>query len=220
MAVKSQSDWLVPAGLIALSLIPVLASAVRLWEIGGSAPIKPENARFFAMPVPIVLHIVGFTIFCILGAFQFSPVLRRSRPRLHRAIGWFVIPCGLVGAMSGLWMVQFYPSVDVGMLRFDGSYLYITRLLAGSAMVLFLLLGLAAILRRDIASHSAWMMRGYALGIGAGTQVFTHIPWLLFPSIHSELARTLCMAAGWVINILVVEFLLFAKRGDTYQLEY
>lgn len=52
------------------------------------------------------------------------------------------------------------------------------------------------------------MMRSYALGLGAGTQVFTHIPWLLFPSIQGELARTLCMAAGWGINLAVAEWLI------------
>ncbi len=45
------------------------------------------------------------------------------------------------------------------------------------------------------------MMRSYALGLGAGTQVLTHLPWYLFPSIHGELARTLFMAAGWGINL-------------------
>ena len=48
----------------------------------------------------------------------------------------------------------------------------------------------------------------YALGLGAGTQAFTHIPWLLFPGIHGGLARTLCMAAGWALNLVVAEWLI------------
>ena len=46
-------------------------------------------------------------------------------------------------------------------------------------------------------------MRRYALGMGAGTQVLTHIPWFVFPGLHGELARTLCMGAGWAINLAV-----------------
>ena len=42
--------------------------------------------------------------------------------------------------------------------------------------------------------------------MGAGTQVFTHILWFVFPSMQGELARTVCMAAGWAINIGVAEW--------------
>ena len=36
-----------------------------------------------------------------------------------------------------------------------------------------LVLGFAAIRRRDIAAHRAWMIRAYAIGLAAGTQAFT-----------------------------------------------
>ncbi len=92
--------------------------------------------------------------------------------------------------------------------------LYVIRLVAGSAIALSLVLGVAAILRRDIAQHKAWMMRGYAIGLGAGTQAFTHLPWFLFPDIQGELARTLCMGAGWAINLAVAEW--FIARGRSH----
>jgi len=67
-------------------------------------------------------------------------------------------------------------------------------------------LAMAAIRRRNIPSHVSWMTRAYALGMGAGTQVFTHVPWFLFPDMQGELARTVCMTAGWVINIGLAEW--------------
>ena len=78
-------------------------------------------------------------------------------------------------------------------------------------MSLFICLGFAAVRRRNIAHHRAWIMRGYALGIGAGTQVLTHLPWFLFPSIQGELARTLFMGAGWVINLAAVEWIFLRE---------
>jgi Predicted membrane protein (DUF2306) len=89
--------------------------------------------------------------------------------------------------------------------------LYAIRLLVGAAMAWFLGLGFLAIRRFDIAHHRAWMMRSYALGLGAGTQVLTHVPWFLFPSIQGELARTICMGAGWVINLVLAEWLISRK---------
>ena len=109
-------------------------------------------------------------------------------------------------------MTQFYPLANYPPVNFDGPVLYAIRLLVGSAMALCLCLGFAAIRKRDIPHHRAWMMRGYALGLGAGTQVFTHFPMFLFPSIQGELARTLCMGAGWAINLAVAEWLISRER--------
>ena len=203
MTAPTKSDWLIPAGLIALSLIPVAAGTVRLVQLGGGAEITPDNARFFAAPLPVALHIISATIYCVLGAFQFSSGFRRRKPNWHRAAGRILVPCGLIAALSGLWMTHFYPPV-MG----DGPILYAIRLLVGSAMVLFICLGLTAILRRDFPHHRAWMMRGYALGLGAGTQALTHLPWFLFPSIQGELARALFMGAGWAINLAVAEWII------------
>jgi hypothetical protein len=118
---------------------------------------------------------------------------------------------GLHAALTALWMNQFYPAANLrGLLPadFDGPSLYAARLLVGAAIALSLYLGRAAAMRRDIRQHRAWMMRGYALGLGAGTQTFTHIPWFLFPGIHGELARTLFMAAGCALNLVVAEWLI------------
>lgn len=207
MTFATKSEWFVPAGLVALSAVPVLAGALRILRLCGEVQITPDDARFFAAPLPVVLHIVTATIFCVIGALQFAPGLRRRSPDWHRMAGRALVPCGLVAALSGLWMTQFYPPGVNPPASFDGPFVYAFRLMAGSAMALFLCLGLAAILRRDIPRHRVWMMRGFALGLGAGTQVFTHIPWFLLPGIQGELARTVFMGAGWAINLAVVEWL-------------
>lgn len=209
----ARRDWLIPAGLLALSFIPALAGSLRLIQLGTGAAITPENARFFAAPLPVVLHLVSSLLFCVLGAFQFVPGLRRSKPAWHRIAGRLLVPAGLISAFSALWMTQLYPVGFESPASFDGPMLYVIRLVAGSAMALSLVLGVAAILRRDIAQHKAWMMRGYAIGLGAGTQAFTHLPWFLFPDIQGELARTLCMGAGWAINLAVAEWFIARKRS-------
>jgi len=159
------------------------------------------------------VHIISVTIFCVLGAFQFAPGFRRRKPDWHRVAGRVVVPCGLISALTGLWMAHYYPWP-----HYDGTLLYAIRLLAGFAMVLFIYLGMAAIWRRDIPGHRPWMMRGYALGLGAGTQVLTHMPWFLFPSIRGEPTRALFMGAGWAINLAVVEWILMRERTQVLHL--
>lgn len=193
-----------------LSAVPVIAGAVRVTELTGGADITPANARFFAVLLPVVLHIISASLYCVLGAFQFAPGFRRRHRGWHRAAGRVLVPCGLVAALSGLWMTLFYP-LPAG----DGALLSAFRILFGSAMVLSIVLGFTAIRRRDIARHSAWMMRGYAIGLGAGTQALTHLPWVVIVGTPGEFTRALLMLAGWVINLAVVELVIREQRTRT-----
>ncbi len=198
---KARAKWLVPAGLLLLSAIPLAAGAFRLTELAGGADITPANARFFASPLPVVLHIVSAAVYAILGAFQFVTSFRRRRPGWHRAAGRLLVLCGLLVGLSGLWMTLFYPW-PAG----DGALLYALRLLFGSAMVVSIVLGFAAIRRGDVMGHRAWMLRGYAIGLGAGTQALTLAAGELIAGPPSELSRALLMGAAWVINLAVAEW--------------
>jgi hypothetical protein len=44
--------------------------------LSGSAEITLANARFFASPLPVVVHIVSASVYAILGAFQFASGFR------------------------------------------------------------------------------------------------------------------------------------------------
>ncbi|TMC09614.1 MAG: DUF2306 domain-containing protein [Chloroflexi bacterium] len=197
-------EWLVPAGLILLTAVPVIAGADRVGQLASGGPVTPDNARFFSMPLPVVVHIISASVFCFLGAFQFVPSLRRRRPRWHRLAGRLLVPSGVAAALAGIWMTLFseLPAGDDGLLT-------VFRLVFGSAMVLSLVLGFVAILRRDVASHQAWMMRGYAIGVGAGTQVLTSLPAdLILGRMPEGVLRALLLGAGWAINLAVAEWLL------------
>jgi uncharacterized membrane protein len=213
MTSSDRADWLIPAGLVTLSAIPTVAGLARVAQLAVGGGITPDDARFFVAPVPVVLHILSSVIFCLLGAFQFSPGLRRRCANWHRGAGRVLIPFGLLAALAGVWMAHFYPPGINPPGSFDGPFVYALRVAAGSAMALSLCLGFAAIRKRDIPSHRAWMLRGYALGLGAGTQVVTHLPWYLLPDIQGELARTLFMAAGWAVNLAVAEWSISRERG-------
>jgi uncharacterized membrane protein len=164
------------AGLLTLAVIPSLAGVFRLTELAGGADITPENARFFASPAPVVVHVLTAVPFSVLGAFQFVPAIRRRHPGRHRAVGRFLVACGLAAALSGLWMTLLYPPADS-----DGVPLTGLRLFFGLAMAASLALAFAAARWRDLARHRAWMFRGYAIGMGAGTQTLLFIPPLGLP---------------------------------------
>jgi hypothetical protein len=50
------------------------------------------------------------------------------------------------------------------------------------------------------------MMRGYAIGLGAGTQVLTLLAGELIAGPPTELSGALLNGAGWVINLAIAEW--------------
>lgn len=200
--VQTRVRWLTPSLLLALTAVPVAAGVARLvWLATGE--IQPDSARFAASPAPLVLHILSISVFGVLGAFQFAPTIRTRWPHWHRIAGRVLAPAGLIAAVTGLWMTLMYaPGVN------DGPLLFAMRLVFGSAMAVSLVLGLEAIRRRDVVEHVAWMVRAYAIGMGAGTQVLTIAPWFLLVGPTHELSRAMLMGAGWIINIAAAEWII------------
>ncbi|MGZ3273489.1 MAG: DUF2306 domain-containing protein [Caulobacteraceae bacterium] len=205
---QARPRWRAPVALLALSTVPVLAGVTRLIQLAAGVPGKEEDLRFFASPLPVTLHIVAASVFCVWGAFQLGADRSRIRRRWHGWSGRLLVPCGLGAALSGLWMTQFYPPIGS-----DSSVLHCMRLAFGSAMTAALVLGLLAIRRRDFRAHEAWMIRSYSIGQGAGTQVLTHLPWLLLAGAPGPLSRAVLMGAGWLINILVAEWIIFRRSS-------
>ena len=200
---KGSREWFVIVGLLVLSFIPITAGAFRLNQLSGGAQITPANARFFASPLPVIVHIVSASLFAILGAFQFAAGFRRRWPAWHRVVGRVLVVCGLLVGFSGLWMTIFYPR-PVG----DGNFLSALRLLFGSTMIVSIVLSFVAIRRGDVTRHSAWMMRGYAIGLGAGTQALILMAGEMIAGKPSELSRALLIGASWVINLAVSEWVI------------
>ena len=158
----------VPFVLATLFLIPIVAGSLRVLELSGGPLLLPENPRMTASPAPVVVHIISAITYLLLGAVQFSARFRRRWPRWHRRAGAVLMLLGLAVAFSGLWMTAFYDRQPG-----TGELAYIFRLLFGTGMAASIILGFAAIRRTEVARHRMWMIRAYALALGAGTQIFT-----------------------------------------------
>lgn len=200
----SKADWLIPAGLLAISFIPIVAGVLRVAPLGAGVAITPENARFAATPIPVVLHIIGAVLFSLLGAFQFSTSLRQRYLQWHKVAGRVVAASGVVAALSGIWMTVMYPIPAA----LQGDLLFGVRLLAGAAMLMAMVLAVTAAMHRDIAKHRAWMIRGYALGMGAGTQVVVLLPWMLILGTPNALHRDVLMSLAWLVNLAIAEMII------------
>jgi uncharacterized membrane protein len=189
----------VPVALVLLSAIPLIAGTLRLIQLAGGPAIIPADHRFASFPLPLVVHILGATTYALVGILQFVPRFRRRHLAWHRRAGRVLAAAGLLVAASALWMTLFYQAQPG-----TGALLYVLRLIFGSAMAACLVLGITAARRRDVPAHRAWMIRAYAIGLAAGTQVFTQgIGGNILPS--GVLSGDLAKGAAWLINLAVAE---------------
>ncbi len=196
------------AGLLVLSAVPMLAGISRVLSLSTGAFKLDGHERFAADPWVAALHMIGATAFATLGAFQFVPSLRRGA--WHRLTGRVLSVLGITAAIAGTSMaLRWSPKA------FDSPALNAIRTVVAIAMITFIVLGVIAARRRQFEAHGAWMLRAYALFLGAGTQVFTAgftaLPFM--QPYMSEGLATVSMAAGWLINALVAEWILRKPSG-------
>jgi len=193
---RPRSGWPAITGLLLLSALPVIAGLLRLGDVS-----DPNRALPVALAVVIVAHIVGMSVFCLLGAFQFSPALR-SRNRWHRTAGRVVLPAGLIAAVS---------SIPIGAL-FTGTPAEVAqatvRVVFGVAMTAFLALGAISIIRRRFTAHGAWLTRAYAIAVTGGTQALVLVLWAIVVGEADAFGETWLVTLGFVINSLVAEVLI------------
>lgn len=207
----SRADWPIPTALIALSIVPLIGGIVRLTSLTSQTVATPDNARFLAAPIPVAIHILASLAFCIIGAFQFAPSFRQRHPEWHRMAGRWLMVAGVIAALSGVWMTVFYTIPQ----PLQGSILYVARLFFGIAMMVSIVLAWSTIRRKNIAGHRTWIMRAYAIGQAAGTQVIIILPYTALLGQPEQFARDILMTAAWIVNLAIVEWI--ARRKPVRQ---
>lgn len=203
----SGAAWPVAVALVVLSLIPLGAGALRLVQLAGGPSLMQADDRFSGFPAALVIHIVGSACFALLGIGQLITRFRRRHPAWHRRTGRVLVAAGLAVVGSALWLTLGYPAQPG-----TGPILFVSRIVAATAMGGFLILGFAAVRRRDIAAHRAWMIRTYALALGAGTQAFTEGFTEAVVGV-GVVSGDLAKLGGWVLNLAVAEWAVRRTAG-------
>lgn len=204
-----RANWLVPLGLLLLGGLNVLFGAMQLDTIQQGPPAVPDEfttMQYFATPIPIVLHIVSGIILNLMSPFQFAPSFRRRWPGWHRWSGRLLIISGVLAALTGMWMNQFFPA-------YGAPFKYPGVMVNSVGLMVSFGLSLRLILVGDVPGHRAWMMRAVAFGLGPATQRLFFIPIFLVYGMMSDLVIGLIIWFGFLVNLAVVEWVLWRERN-------
>ena len=180
-----------------LSVVPLVAGASRIVSMNAPALVSmADNARLAVAGVGVPIHIVSANVFAILGGLA---LLWRRRRERHRLLGKIAGVAGMVAAVSGIWL-----TVVVTPREGTSPLLAVVRLVAASAMGLFIVVGIQAARRRELRRHQVWMARAMAIGFSGATQVLTAgVVFGIFGT--NAWLELLGMTAGYVINLAIAE---------------
>lgn len=209
MPIITKRQALLLAALFVYSFVPTVGGLFRIVELANGPSIMPPNPRAIADPMPIVLHVIGSFVFCIFGAVQFLPNLRRALPRVHQINGYAVAVAGILSAATGLWMTQAFVFPEA----LQGALLYWARVFLSVAMMGLIVSAISSAKCGEVFHHQANMMRAYAIGQGASTQAFLGMATLVLTGIEpTGPLRDGMMVLAWAINLYVAEFLIHRTK--------
>ncbi|MCU1243623.1 MAG: hypothetical protein JWO71_4349 [Candidatus Acidoferrum typicum] len=106
-------------------------------------------------------HILPAVVFMILGPLQFVRGLRTKHRRLHRWCGRIFLTASFVVGVTGLTLA--FGKTIGGVDEKAAITLF------GSFFLIALAKGLWHAIRRELAQHREWMIRGYAVGLAVAT---------------------------------------------------
>lgn len=205
MNTRSWTDIALPVSLLLLGAIPVgFSAAILIWLATDSLP--EDSARYALAPLAISTHALGGLLFGLLGPLQFAPRIRARWPRVHRICGRAFVAGGGLLSISGLAMLARFPDSATWVLQSG-------RFLMAFGVGICLTLAVLAARARNIPRHRAYMIRGYAIGMAAGTQALVLFPYYILIGEPVGLFADLILLSGWIINITVAEWAVRRTAG-------
>lgn len=216
MSLIPTRSWRTPFLLFLIILLPLATSAMRAHWMITTTPdtIKDPNfLHFLELPLPILSHMIGGSFFCLVAILQFTPEIRNSLGPWHRRIGRLAIYVAMIAAVSGIWMVIYYPANPMTLPAMS-----IGRFIFGCLMAFTIIQSMIAVGRRDFANHRAWMFRTFAIATAGGTQGILIITTNAATGILTPLTIATMAWVGWIINGIVAEYLIRrANRTAPYR---
>ncbi|MEM8795765.1 MAG: DUF2306 domain-containing protein [Pseudomonadota bacterium] len=217
MTILSTREWMLLLAIFLYSFVPAFGGLFRIIELAGGFALVPANPRALDAPLPILIHIAASFVFCMIGAVQFLPSVRRRSPRLHRMLGRLVATSGLISALSGLWMTHVFQFPD----SLQGPLLYWIRIGVGLFMAAQILWAVASVRGGNVSAHRSAMLRAYAIGQGASTQAIFGIGWILvFSTELTGFSRDIAMGLAWALNLAIAETMIFLMRDTRNRFDY
>lgn len=191
----------VPLALFLATLLPILLALVQVVQIPLDA-LPEDSKRLTATPILHFVHVLGGATFAILGPIQFGRALLPEFGALHRVLGRVFVATGAMISISSLGLLWHFPGTYS--VAISGG-----RLVFGIGLGVALFMAMQAIATRDLVRHRNWMIRAYALGIGATAVTMVFFPiYLITGEPPQGLVADIAFLGAWTACVLFAEGLV------------
>jgi len=191
----------VPAALFFGTLLTILLALVQVVQIPLGA-LPEDSRRLSATPVWHFMHVLGGATFGILGPIQFGRVLMHKYGFFHRVLGRVFVAAGAMISLSSLGLLWHFPDT-YSMAMSSG------RLVFGIALGVALAIAMRAIYKRDFTRHRNWMIRAYAIGVGATAVSMVFFPiYVITGEPPMGLAADIAFLGAWTACVVLAEDLV------------
>ena len=148
------------AVVLVFAVIRVITDSENL--ANGVIPEEGEFDRRYAQyPILAYAHIIPGVVYLVLAPFQISRRFRNRHLDLHRKMGRFLVPTGILSGVVGVIFGFFF--------SFGGFAEASASVVFGTWFTLALALAYSYIRAGDTVRHRRWMIRAFAIGLGVGT---------------------------------------------------
>lgn len=150
--------------LIAVVMVFAVIRVTIDWSNLTSGVVPPEgefDRRYALQPALAYAHIIPGVVYLLLAPFQVSRRFRNRHLELHRRIGRFLVPTGVVTGVFAVVFGFFF--------SFGGFAEASATLVFGVYFVVALLVAFGAIRAGEQIRHRRWMIRAFAIGLGVGS---------------------------------------------------
>lgn len=186
--------------LLFVTAIQVIMASFRVVQIPtGQLPV--DSLRLLAAPLSIWLHSLAGVLFSVLGPLQFARALRARFGALHRLSGRVFVLSGLVLGLSALSLLVQLDSRATILLD-------VTRAIFGAVLIGTIMLGVRAARAHKMATHRAWMIRSYAIGVGGTSVALVMFPIYLAGGSVTGLVSDMVFVGWWLVTIGISEWVI------------
>ena len=191
----------VPAALYFGILLTIILALVQVVQIPLGA-LPQDSQRLSVVPIWHLMHVLGGATFGILGPIQFGRVLMRRYGLMHRVIGRVFVAAGAMISLSSLSLLWHFP--DTYSVAMSSG-----RLLFGIALGVALAIAMQTIHRQDFTRHRNWIIRAYAIGMGATATLMVFFPiFVITGEPPRGLISDILFLGSWVGCVVLAEALV------------
>lgn len=178
---------------ITLQYVPIRTDAAFL-------AIKQDYIHLIHYRIAFFIHVFSAILVLLAGVTQFSKKIRTRYPLIHKRMGWlYVIVTLFLAGPSGF---------VIGLYANGGLSSQISFCLLSVLWMLFTVIALLKIIKKQVLSHRVWMTRSFSLALSAIT--LRAWKYVLVMMLHPKPMDVYQIVAwlGWTLNLLVAEILI------------